>query len=61
MLNLPDMGEASLSDTKVRILRFAEATKGQGGVIPLILTENENIAASLNGMHCFMQLHALCV
>lgn len=55
------MDESSLSDTKARILRFAAAAKGQGGVLTFMLSEKENSEAPLNGVHGFMHLQALYV
>lgn len=61
VLELENMSEGCLSQTKTRIQRFAATSKGQRTVIALVLKEDVDDQASLDGTQGFMALQALCV
>lgn len=61
ILGLTNMSEAGLADAKARIQLFAAALKGRVGTITLILKDDQDGQASLNGLEGFMRLQAMCV
>jgi len=56
-----NLNEEDLPDTKARIQQFATATEGGGSIITLILKDEHDHQAGLNGLEGYMRLQAVFV